>query len=391
MRSASHSTPTDAPRNQIGRVLDLAALYFRLGLIAFGGPAAHIALMREEVVARRKWLDDQHFLDLLGATNLIPGPNSSEMAIHVGYLHAGFAGMLVAGLTWMTPAFLIVLGLSWAYVEFGTTPVAVALLYGIKPVIIPIIVQALIALGQKAVKGWLTALVGVAALGAYLLGADVLLSLVVGGLAVMAVTNIRRLRAMPMVSARWLTIPVMAAAPFTVGVMLLTFLKIGAVLYGSGYTLFVFMHDDFVARLGWLTEQQLIDAIAVGQMTPGPLFTTTTFVGYVLGVKFGQPPLLLATLATLAFYLPSFVFVALSNPLVPRLRHSTWAASILDGVNVAALGAMAGVTLTLGRAALIDLPTLAIGLIAALALFRFKVSSVWLVIGGAAAGWLVGL
>jgi chromate transporter len=398
------NTMTGHPTSQPGpplarRLAAIAALFLKLGFTAFGGPAAHVAMMRDEVVTRRGWLDDQHFLDMLGATNLIPGPNSSEMSIHIGYTVAGLPGMIVAGLCWMLPAFGMVLVLSWVYVRFGATPTADALMYGIKPVIIPIIVMALWSLGRRAVKGWLTGIVGAAVLALYLLWGNVLALLVAGGLVVMAVENARRLvrdkkgvgLLLPGMGAHLVPLLAGAAAPFSLGVMFLTFLKVGAVLYGGGYTLFAFLEADFVRRLGWLTEPQLIDAIAVGQMTPGPLFTTTTFIGYVLGTQFGLPPVPTAALATLGFYIPSFVFVAISNPIIPHVRESAWASGFLDGVNVAALGAMAGVTLHLGQAAFTDPAAVVIGVLAAAALFRFRVNSVWLVIGGAAAGLLASL
>lgn len=395
------------PQPVLRRALDVAALFLRMGFVAFGGPAAHVAMMREEVVDRRRWIDEQHFLDMLGATNLIPGPNSSEMAIHIGYVHAGLPGMILAGIAWMLPAFFMVLALSWAYIRFGATPTADAILYGIKPVIIPIIISALIRLGKKAVKGWVTAVIGLLAVIGYLLGGNVLLLLFGGGLAAMLIANLRRLGrrdraalilpALPtaknLVPTLKALVPAAAgsAAVFSLGLMFLTFFKVGLVMYGSGYTLFAFLQADFVTRLGWLTEQQLIDAIAVGQMTPGPLFTTTTFIGYLLGTQFGMAPVPTAILATVGFYIPSFGFVALSNPIIPRVRHSSWASSFLDGVNVAALGAMAGVTWFLGRAAYIDLIALVIGAAAALALFRFKVSSAWIVIGGALTGLALSL
>jgi chromate transporter len=366
---------------------EVARLFLKLGTTAFGGPAAHIAMMRDEVVHRRKWLDDQHFLDLLGATNLIPGPNSTEMAIHIGFVRAGWAGLAVGGACFILPAMLIVTVLAWGYKRFGATPEAAWLLYGVKPVIIAVIVQALWGLGQKAVKGWLTALVGLVVITLYFLGVNEILLLGVGGLVVMVGQNLRRLKsgaAGILAPLAGMGLPALATVvtPFSLPVMFLTFLKIGAVLYGSGYVLLAFLRADFVTRLGWLTDQQLIDAIAVGQVTPGPVFTTATFIGYVLG---GLPG---ALLATLGIFLPSFVFVAISNPLIPRLRNSPWAAGLLDGVNVASLGLMAAVTWQLGRAAFVDPLSIVLGLVSAALLFRFKVNSTWLVLGGAAVGLL---
>ncbi len=369
---------------------EVASLFLRLGLTAFGGPAAHIAMMRDEVVKRRKWVDDQHFLDLLGATNLIPGPNSTEMAIHLGFVRAGWAGLIVGGVSFIAPAMFIVMALAWVYTQFGATPQAGWLFYGVKPVVIAIIAQALWGLGQKAVKGPLTAAVGLVALGAYFFGANEIGLLFAGGLVVMIVVNLRRLRtanvSRSLIPLAGLSLPALASTPFNLTLMFVIFLKIGAVLYGSGYVLLAFLRADFVTRLGWLTDQQLIDAIAIGQVTPGPVFTTATFIGWLLGGPTPMGRLTAALLATLGIFLPSFVFVALSNPLIPRLRNSPWASALLDGVNVASLGLMAAVTWQLGRAALVDPLTIQLALAAAFLLFRYKVNATWLVIGGAAIG-----
>ncbi|HZG65864.1 MAG TPA: chromate efflux transporter, partial [Herpetosiphonaceae bacterium] len=346
----------------------VARLFLKLGIIAFGGPAAHIAMMREEVVARRGWMDDQRFLDLLGATNLIPGPNSTEMAIHIGRERAGWRGLIAAGTCFILPAMLIVLGLAAVYTRYSARPEAGAIMYGIKPVIIAIVVQALIALRRTAVKDALTAVVGLAVLGLFLLGANEIALLVAAGLLVMLVRNLRRLRSNGGASTAALLLSGLPAsigttaapvAPVSLLGLFLLFLKIGSILYGSGYVLLAFLRADLVERLGWLTDQQLIDAIAIGQFTPGPVFTTATFVGFVVA---GWPG---AILATLGIFLPSFIFVALSNPLIPRLRRSPWFGALLDGVNVASLGLMAGVTLHLGQVSLVDVPTVAIALAAA--------------------------
>ena len=366
------------------RLVEVTLLFLRLGFTAFGGPAAHIAMFRDEVVKRRKWIDDQHFLDLLGATNLIPGPNSTEMAIHLGFVRAGWRGLIAAGAAFIIPPGFIVIGLAWVYVHFGTTPEAGWLLYGVKPVIIAIIMQAILGLRKAAIKGPLTALVGAAALVFYLLGVNEIALLFAGGLAVMVGENLRRLTKANQVGIiaplGGLSLPALAAGAFNLPLMFLIFLKIGAVLYGSGYVLLAFLRADFVTRLGWLTDQQLVDAVAIGQVTPGPVFTTATFIGYILG---GLPG---ALLATLGIFLPSFIFVAVCNPLIPHLRNSPWASGLLDGVNVAALGLMAAVTWQLGRASIIDPFTIVLGLVAALLLFRFKINTTWLVLGGAAAG-----
>lgn len=370
-----------------GRLREVIALFLRLGFTAFGGPAAHIAILRDEVVRRRRWLDDQAFLDLLGATNLIPGPNSTEMTIHLGYLRAGWPGLIAGGVCFVLPATLIVMGLAWAYARYGSTPAAASLMYGIKPVVIGLILNALWALGRRAVKGWLTGAVGVAVLVLYFLGLNEIALLFAGGLVVMLAVNRRRLSKIPPLAVSFpllgLAAPAIAAAGFSLPILFVTCLKIGAVLYGSGYVLLAFLRADFVTRLGWLTDQQLLDAIAVGQVTPGPLFTSATFIGYLLG---GVPG---ALLATLGIFLPSFLFVAASNPLIPVLRRSPWFGALLDGVNVASLGLIAAVTLQVGRASLIDWPTILLALVATLVLLRYKVNSTWLVLAGGIAGIVI--
>jgi chromate transporter len=368
---------------------EVAGLFLKLGCIAFGGPAAHIAMMRDEVVRRRGWMDDAHFLDLLGATNLIPGPNSTEMAIHIGQERAGWRGLIVAGTLFILPAMLIVLALAWAYVRFGTTPQATAILYGIKPVIIAVVIQALIALGRTAIKSWLAAVVGLGVLVLALIGVSEIPLLLAAGLVMLLAINGRRYWQL-----RHSTLPLLAllpgiaipfsveAAPVSLTQLFLVFLKIGSVLYGSGYVLLAFLHTDLVDRLHWLTDRQLLDAVAIGQFTPGPVFTTATFIGYIVARWPG------AILATLGIFLPSFIFVALSRPLIPRLRRSPWFGALLDGVNVGALGLMAAVTIRLGQAALVDSITVALALVAALLLIRYKVNSAWLVLGGGVLGLL---
>ncbi len=370
----------------MNELTEVAALFLKLGFTAFGGPAAHIGLMHNEVVVRRKWLTDEQFLDLLGATNLIPGPNSTEMAIHIGYLRAGWAGLLLGGFCFITPAMLMVLALAWLYVRFGTTPQAEWLLYGIKPVVIAIIAQALWTLGTKALKSRLLALFGVAVFALYFLGVNEIALLFAGGLIFMLIANIRRLRTLNPAALLPFSIALAPTPiPFTLPLLFLTFLKIGSVLYGSGYVLLAFLRADFVLRLGWLTDQQLLDAVAIGQVTPGPLFTAATFIGYLLGGTWG------ALLATLGIFLPSFIFVALSNPLIPKVRNSAWASSLLDGVNASALGLMAAVTVQLGASSLIDLYTIVIAVLSLVLLLRYKINSTWLIAGGAVAGFVFSL
>ncbi len=376
------------------RLGEVAGLFLKLGLTAFGGPAAHLGMMHDEVVRRRKWLTDQEFLDLIGATNLIPGPNSTEMAIHIGFLQAGWRGLILGGACFVAPAMAIVMALAWMYVRFGQTPQAQWLLYGIKPVIIAIIIQAIWNLGRKAARNAVLLAAGLVILALYwLLHVNEITLLLGSGLVLMALGNLRKLREIggggliPLGGAASVLPTLAAAAPvaFSLPVLFLTFLKIGAILYGSGYVLLAFLRADFVIRLHWLTDQQLLDAIAVGQVTPGPLFTSATFIGYVLA---GFPG---AILATLGIFLPSFVLVAASNPLIPKIRSSPWISGFLDGVNIAALSLMIEVTIQLGRGSLVDLPTLLIGVVALGLLLRYKINSTWLIAGGAAAGILWGM
>jgi len=375
--------------NRNDALREVVRLFLRLGFTAFGGPAAHIAMMHDEVVVRRGWMAEQHFLDLVGATNLIPGPNSTEMAIHIGYERAGWRGLIAAGVCFIMPAVLIVLALAWAYVEYGNTPQGDALMYGIKPVIIAIVVQALSRLVPTALKGPLLATIGVSALALYLLGVNELLVLFGGALLVVAIQAVRRF---PSTVAMLLPLAGLESGlrqagtnnPVSLDRLFLIFLKVGALLYGSGYVLLAFLRNDLVVNYGWLTDQQLLDAVAIGQFTPGPVFTTATFIGYVLA---GIPG---AIVATLGIFLPSFFFVALLARIVPYIRKSPWTAAFLDGVNVAALGLMAGVTWQLGRAALIDIPTILLALAAGVLLFRFKLNSAWLVLVGGSVGLAIG-
>ena len=330
-------------RARLPALLELARLFLKLGATAFGGPAAHIAMMEDEVVRRRGWLSRDEFLDLLGATNLIPGPNSTEMAIHVGHRRAGWAGLLVAGVCFIVPATAIVWVLAWVYVRYGRLPQVAGLLYGVKPVIIAIVVQALWGLGRSALKTRALVLAGLASAALSFAGVNELALLFGAGLAMALARGVARARALgvaflPPLSTLGLA-AVATAQPFQLSTLFLVFLKVGAVLFGSGYVLLAFLRAELVVRLGWLSEGQLLDAVAVGQVTPGPVFTTATFVGYVLGGHAG------AAAATAGIFLPAFLFVAVSGPLVPRLRRSAAAGAFLDGVNVASLALMAVVTL----------------------------------------------
>ena len=359
---------------------ELALVFLRLGTTAFGGPAAHIAMMDELIVQRLGWITRERFLDLIGAASLIPGPSSTEVAIHIGYDRRGLAGLLVAGACFILPAMLLTGAVAWAYVEFGSRPEAAWLMYGLKPVIIAIVAQALSSLARTAVRTWWLAVITALALAAALFGVDVLAILGVAGVLAAA----PRLRPRHAASLSWVPLGGVAsasAASFGLGTLFLTFLKIGSLLFGSGYVLLAFLRADFVDHLRWLTESQLLDAVAAGQITPGPVFTTATFIGYLLGGVAG------ALVATAGIFLPAFVFVALSGPLVPRIRRSAIAGAVLDGVTVASLALMAAVTVQLGHAALVDIPTVALAVVATALLVRFRIASLWLLALGAAFGF----
>lgn len=415
--TSEHPPLHDAPAPTTGAtpLPELALLFLKLGTIAFGGPAAHIAMMEDEVVRRRRWLTREQFLDYLGATNLIPGPNSTELAIHIGHARAGWRGLLVAGASFILPAALIVTTVAWAYVRFGTLPQGEAILHGVKPVVIAVVLQAIWRLGRSAVKSPMLAAVAAAATVAAALGVNELAILAGAGGAMAlarssgtwgAAGNARGVVAAPVVAsaAGWSgpggagggatsATPVALAAAtgvavggtFTLPALFAVFAKIGAVLFGSGYVLLAFMRADLVERLHWLSERQLLDAVAVGQVTPGPVFTTATFVGYVLG---GVPG---AVVATVGIFLPAFVFVALSGPLVPRLRRSPAAGAVLDGVNAGSLALMAVVTWQLAHTALADRLSVSLAVLSVLVLLWRRVNSAWLVIGGALAGVVASL
>ncbi len=368
---------------------EVTLLFLWMGATAFGGPAAYIAMMQRETVRNRRWLDDQSFLDLVGATNLIPGPNATEMALYLGLVRAGWLGYLVSGVLFIVPGMAATLALAWVYVTYGSLPQAGWVLYGVKPIVIAIIIQALWDLGRKGVKDALTALVGIAVIVFYLLGFNEIALLFAGAAVVLLFRFMpRRLKggasllSLSLLPIAGMPVSLLSAGtvPFSQAALFLTFLKIGSVIYGSGYVLYAFFNSEFVLRLGWLNQQQLLDSIAVGQITPGPVATSATFVGYLMG---GWPS---GLLATLAFFLPSFFFVALISRFVPLLRKKWWSGAFLDGVNVSALGLMAGVTWTLGRAGIVDWFTIALVAVALLLVFRFKVNSAGLVVGGGILG-----
>ena len=396
MTSPTGATNLDeANGRSIGSVSEVARLALKLGLTAFGGPAAHIAMLRDEIVTRRGWMTDAYFLDLLAATNLIPGPNSTEMVIHIGYHRAGWRGLLAGGLFFILPAALITLGFAWTYERYGTTPRLESFLYGIKPVVIAVIFQAIWGLGRSIAAKPLLLVVSVVALALSLLGIDEFVVLIGLGIAVMVARVVGERGAAGVLlylplegglllrSAELAPAIITAAEPYSPLRLFLELLKIGATLYGTGYVLLSFLQQDLVENLGWLTEQQLLDAVAVGQFTPGPVFTTATFVGYLVGGWGG------AALATAGIFLPAFILVGLTHSLVSKLRSSLWAAGFLDGVSAAAVGLMASVTLVLGRAALVDAFTVAVALLAALLLVRVRVNSAWLILAGGLFGVLV--
>jgi chromate transporter len=370
----------------------LVALFLKLGLTAFGGPAAHIAMMEDEVVNRRGWLSRERFLDLLGATNLIPGPNSTEMAIHIGFVRGGVIGLLVSGVSFILPAAGLTLLCAWVYVKFQTLPQANALLYGIKPAVIAIILGALWRLGKTAAKNPGLAGLGAMVMLAALLGANEIIVLLGGGAARVLWRLSNRLRKSALLpglvlfspNGLWMTMTA-ATQPFSLLSLSLLFLKIGSVLFGSGYVLVAFLQGELVEQYGWLTQQQLLDAIAIGQFTPGPVLSTATFIGYLLA---GMPG---AIAATVCIFAPSFFFVLVSNPLIPKLRQSFVAGAFLDGVNTGAIGLMAAVTLVLARNTLTDWGAWFIGIAAAAVVFRFKVNAAWLALGGALIGGLLKL
>ncbi|GAB4152512.1 MAG: chromate efflux transporter [Cyanobacteria bacterium J069] len=381
---------TLSPAAQRQRLGELAGVFLKLGAIAFGGPAAHIAMMDDEIVTRRRWLSRERLLDFLGITNLIPGPNSTELAIYLGYDRAGWRGLLLAGTCFILPAMLIVWALAAVYVRYQAIPQVEWLLYGVKAVVIAIIVQALWKLGQKALKDWPTWIVAIAVVAFFATGLNEIALLLLGGVAVMLIKNLgQREPGAPLLLVPLSFLAQTGTAPATApasaptwGSVFLLFLKIGAVLYGSGYVLLAFLEREFVQRTGWLTSQQILDAVAVGQVTPGPVFTTATFVGYLLAGNGG------AVAATIAIFLPAFALVLIINPFLPKLRQSRWVSGFLDGVNAASLGLMAVVTWTLARAAVVDWVTGILAVLSLIAVFRFKINSAWLVLGGAIAGLL---
>jgi chromate transporter len=391
-----------------GGLKELALFFLRLGLTAFGGPAAHIAIMEDELVRRRKWLSREKFLDLLGASSLIPGPSSSELAIHIGFLRAGWAGLAIGGVCFILPAAILVEIIAWAYVRFGHLPAVTALLYGVKPVVIAVILQALWGLGRTAVKSRVLAIAATVCVALAFFHVNAILLLFGTGAVLAGIRATTRSRkenqktagtitfistwrgtrgGLPRVFA-WLSGAGAAAVIPGMWSLFLVFLKIGSVVFGSGYVLLAFLRADLVVHRAWVTDAQLVDAVAIGQVTPGPVFTTATFLGYLLRGPAG------AAVATIGIFLPAFILVAISGPLVPLIRRSAAAGAFLDGVNVASLALMAAVSYQLGRSAIVDWLTIGLALVSAVLLLRYRVNSAWLVLGGAligiAAQWVRG-
>jgi chromate transporter len=382
-----------------GTVREVASLFLKLGLTSFGGPAAHIAMMEDEVVRRRGWMTRSEFLDLVSAVNLIPGPNSTEMAIHVGRLRAGTPGLLAAGTCFILPATLMTLALAWAYVRFGSYPAFPAIVSGIKPVVLAIVLVAFARLAPAAAKTRLLSLLALAVFGLSLLRVNELVLLGGGGAAgaLFLLLERKEKQTNPRTTAGLLAAAVLspskalssaaalstAVVSFSLSSLFLVFLKIGSVLFGSGYVLLAFLENDLVARRGWLTQAQLLDAVAAGQFTPGPVFTSATFVGYLLG---GTPG---AAVATLGIFLPAFLFVGATAPLLTRLRASKPLGAFLDGLNAASLGLMGAVTATLTGAAVTGVATAIFALAALALLLRTRLNSAWLVLAGGILGLLL--
>lgn len=385
--------PDNARVNEQGdRLRELARLFLRLGTVAFGGPAAHIAMMEDEVVRRRRWLTHETFLDMIGACNLIPGPNSTEMAIHIGHRRAGYPGLAVAGLCFIVPAVIITIAVAWAYVAFGSLPQVNGVLYGVKPVIIAVVVQALWRLAPGATRTRTLLAVTIAGVVAGMLGVDEIVILFgAGALAIAmhlaanppsrgAAARVFAIAAVPSAPLATVAAAAPIAAPFNLSGLFFFFLKVGSVLFGSGYVLLAFLQSGLVDRMHWLTQAQLLDAVAVGQVTPGPVFCTATFVGYLLG----RTPA--AIVATVGIFLPAFFFVGISGPLLPHIRRSPITGAFLDGVNAGSLALMVVVTWQLSRAAVVDPATATLAVASAVLLLRFRLNSAWLVLIGGIVG-----
>ncbi len=363
------------------KLKEVALLFFKLGSIAFGGPAAHIAMMEDEVVRRKKWMSRQHFLDLVGATNLIPGPNSTEMTMHCGYERAGWKGLIAAGACFIFPAVTITMVFAWLYKQYGQLPEVEPYIYGIKPAVIAIILGAVYRLGQKALKNVKLGILGGMTLIACLLGVHEILALFacgISGLALYLISGSKN-----NLNGSVVLILFQAAKSVTSAKVFWIFLKVGALLYGSGYVLFAYLDAELVDG-GWLTRQELIDAVAVGQFTPGPVLSTATFIGWQLNGFSG------AVVATVSIFLPSFIFVAILNPFISRMRKSTVFTAFLDAVNIAAVAVIIAVCVEMAKDTLTDWRTILIAVLSLTAVFVFrKMNSAFIVIGGSVTGYLL--
>ena len=368
-------------KGEKGRLAEVARQFLRLGLIAYGGPAAHVAMMEEEFVRRRGWVTRERFLDLLGAVSLLPGPSSTELAIHLGEIRAGLAGLVVAGACFILPAAFLVTALAWAYLKFGAVPEVTGLLFGIKPVVVALIAQAVWSLGKTALRNVPLSALALAVVLLAVAGVPAVWLLIVAGFFWMALWEGKRLAGNRAALGAWIGLGTGGAGgAFGALPIFFYFLKIGSILVGSGYVLLPVLRADLVVKFHWLSDSQLLDAVAVSQATPGPFFTVATFIGYILAGWKG------AALGTLGMFLPAFVYVAATSSFLPKLRQSPLAAAFLDGVNAAAVALMAYVGLQFGRAALINVPAVVLAVLSTALVFRYKINSIWLVLGGAAAG-----
>ncbi len=380
------------------KLKEVAVLFFKLGVFAFGGPAAHIAMMEDEIVQKRKWMTREHFLDLLGITNLIPGPNSTEMAIHCGFHRAGWAGLVAAGICFIFPAVVLTGLLAHVYVTYGDLPNIEPFFYGIRPAVLAIILSAIIKLNKKAYKNWQLGVIGIIVMGLVIAGLNEVVAILGGGIigAIWLKFSVRGKQIFSSVPlalpSLYKVVPVLTVIPIkivsviTASKIFLVFLKIGCVLFGSGYVLIAYLEGELVEKLGWLTQTQLLDAVAMGQFTPGPVLSTATFIGYQLKGIEG------ALFATLGIFLPSFILVALVNPVVGHLRRSKFLSLFLDAVNKSAVGVMLAVTYQLAVNSLVDWRAIVFASISTLVVVKFKkVNVVWIVLGGSFLGYVFAL
>lgn len=357
-------------RERLNRQKEITRIFLKLGLIAFGGPAAHISMMDDEIIEKRKWISREKFVDFIGVTNLIPGPNSTEMVIYLGQQRGGVLGLFNAGISFIFPAMIISLIFAFLYLEYGNIPEVNSILWGIKPVTIAIVIKALYRLSKTVIKDKFVLIFGIIIGGVYFLGISEISLLFITGFIMMLIKNKYKMK------NKFLSI----SSPL----IFLIFLKIGAVLYGSGYVLLAFLEAEFVDKLGILTRAEIIDAVAIGQLKPGPIFTTATFIGYLLNGISG------AILATIGIFVPSFLIVLILGPALEKVRNSTWLAGFLDGINIASLILMLGVSVKLATSSIVNIPTFLIFSISYILITKFKVNVVWVIILGGITGWVIG-